>query len=212
MEHLRRSFAQAWLGYVAGGSPEPDVPDTIWVAENHHRYRVAQMQQDYRSLLCGGTPVEELPGFGAEGRHVQRRHHLFSPGGYPLAGVDLQRPRYQRQAQREASLSILRQGVRATAPVVHVFPEGLGRGIGSGGRQELGPQPDVRFSGDFGSVSSIHCAEGGHPPIRTAPRQARSGGADDRGFGHGRGARSVSNPGGLSVPGTSTWYTTDAGS
>ena len=25
--------------------------DTIWVAENHHRYRVAQMQQDYRSLL-----------------------------------------------------------------------------------------------------------------------------------------------------------------
>ena len=74
---------------------------------------------------------------------------------------------------------------------------------GEGG-QESGPQPDVRFSGDFGSVSSIHSAEGGHPPIRAVPRQAQSGGADDRGFGHGRGAPSVSNPDSHSVPGPST--------
>ena len=63
MEHLRRSFAQAWLGYAADGSLELDVPDTIWVAENHHRYRVAQIQQDYRFLLCGGIRPEGIQGY-----------------------------------------------------------------------------------------------------------------------------------------------------
>ena len=62
MEHLRRSFAHAWLEFTARGSPEPDVPETTWIAENHHRHRVARLQEDYRHILYGSTPVKEFPG------------------------------------------------------------------------------------------------------------------------------------------------------
>ena len=67
MEHLRRSFAHAWIEYVARGSPKPDVPELTWIAKNHHRHRMAQLQEDYRNILDGNTPVERFPD-----RHAHR--------------------------------------------------------------------------------------------------------------------------------------------
>ena len=62
MEHLRRSFTHAWLEFTARGSPEPDVPETTWIAENHHWHRVARLQEDYRNILHGNTPASREVG------------------------------------------------------------------------------------------------------------------------------------------------------
>ena len=103
-------------------------------------------------------------------------------------------PRYQRRAEREEALSILRQGVGRTAPSAHVFPEALGCGIRQGGGCQPGSEPSVRLSG---SLSGVDTTEGGFSSVRASPRQARSGGADGRGFGHGRGNHFLTHPSGL---------------
>ena len=86
-EHLRQSFSHAWIEYIARGLPEPDVPESTWIAENHHRHRMAQLQEDHRNIPDGNTPVERFQDRHAHRRKVGSVHRpggqLLSEGRYP---------------------------------------------------------------------------------------------------------------------------------
>ena len=67
MEHLRRFFAHAWLKFTARGCPEPDIPESTWIAESRHRHQFFQLQEDYRIVVNNNTPAEQFPGWNDAG-------------------------------------------------------------------------------------------------------------------------------------------------
>lgn len=69
--------------YGVRGLPESDNSEATWIAENHHRHRLSQLQEDFRHIIDNNTPVEKIP--DNQGQVGQVCGQLLSPGGFPFA-------------------------------------------------------------------------------------------------------------------------------